>query len=158
MDVYITTIWHHLPEYTVFSSSKFSHCLTQSLTFNIFGFRLTRGLNLMWNLTANALGDHGKHDSCQPKPNESCEMRWLNVMWFYYNCWWRGGWHGALSISGVSVVTQPSPPSFLVRLPMGWRGRCIWRALGLQQVSLCADLTHVKMGADGENQCTMSAK
>lgn len=71
-----------------------------------------------------------------------------------------GMWSGAgLCISGVPVVIQPSQPSFLVRLLMGLLGRCIWIMLGLKKMPLCAvDLTNVKMGADGENQCTVSVK
>lgn len=155
------TIWHHLPEYTVISRSKFSHCLTGSLTFNIFGSRLTcSGLKLMWNLTTNALGGKITWSTTHVSLNQMNPVNWDGWMSCGSIITAGGMWSGTgLCISGVPVVTQPSWSSFPVRLPIGWLGRCIWSTLGLQHVSLCAvDLTHVKMGADGENQRTISVK
>lgn len=64
-----------------------------------------------------------------------------------------------LYITGVPVVTQPFQSFFLVRLPMGWQGRCIWSMLGLQHVLFCAkDLTHVNMEPEGVNQWATSVK
>lgn len=147
----LITIWHHLLPLRVTSSSKFSHCLAGGLTFNIFGSGLTCDVfRLMWDLTAKAWRVKTTWSSTRVNLNQMNAVIW-------------DGWMPCGSIitagatcsgSGLCIagVPQHSQSPFLVRLPMGSRGRCIRSMLGLQHVSLfyvCKRLDTHKNGAWG---------